>query len=83
MGKHHLSLNTDTDQYRCNLCGAHGNSVSLYARLKGMSNKEAYLELVEETKVYAMPQTPPPKHRSGSLLRCSSAMPRIRICWTI
>ena len=55
MGKHHLSLNTDTDQYRCNLCGAHGNSVSLYARLKGMSNKEAYLELVEETKVYPMP----------------------------
>ena len=60
-GKHHLSLNTDTDQYRCNLCGAHGNSVSLYARLKGMSNKEAYLELVEETKVYPMPQTPPPQ----------------------
>ena len=26
-GKYHLSLNTDTDQYRCNLCGAHGNSV--------------------------------------------------------
>ncbi|MFR0798006.1 MAG: hypothetical protein ACLSHJ_04220 [Oscillospiraceae bacterium] len=61
VGKHHLSLNTDTDQYRCNLCGAHGNSVSLYARLKGMSNKEAYLELVEETKVYPMPQTPPPQ----------------------
>ena len=60
-GKHHLSLNTDTDQYRCNLCGAHGNSVSLYARLKGMSNKEAYLELVEETKVYPMPQTPSPQ----------------------
>ena len=61
VGKHHLSLNTDTDQYRCNLCGAHGNSVSLYARLKGMSNKEAYLELVEETKVYPMPQTPSPQ----------------------
>ena len=60
-GKHHLSLNTDTDQYRCNLCGAHGNSVSLYARIKGLSNKEAYLELVEETKVYPMPQTPPPQ----------------------
>ena len=28
-GKYHLSLNTDTDQYRCNLCGARGNSVSL------------------------------------------------------
>ena len=60
-GKHHLSLNTDTDQCRCNLCGAHGNSVSLYARIKGLSNKEAYLELVEETKVYPMPQTPPPQ----------------------
>jgi len=60
-GKHHLSLNTDTDQYRCNLCGAHGNSVSLYARIKGLSNKEAYLELVEETKVYPMPQTPSPQ----------------------
>ncbi|WP_337550852.1 CHC2 zinc finger domain-containing protein [Dysosmobacter sp.] len=38
-GKYHLSLNTDTDQYRCNLCGAHGNSVSLYARIKGIDNK--------------------------------------------
>ena len=61
LGKHHLSLNTDTDQYRCNLCGAHGNSVSLYARLKGMSNKEAYLELAQEAKVYPMPQAPSPQ----------------------
>lgn len=37
-GKYHLSLNTNTDRNRCNLCGAHGNRVSLYARLKGMSN---------------------------------------------
>ena len=61
VGKHHLSLNTDTDQYRCNLCGAHGNSVSLYARIKGLSNKEAYLELAQETKVYPMPQAPSPQ----------------------
>ena len=40
-GKYHLSLNTNTDQYRCNLCGAHGNSITLYARLHGVSNKEA------------------------------------------
>ena len=33
-GKYHLGLNTDKDLYRCNLCGAHGNSVSLYARIK-------------------------------------------------
>lgn len=41
-GKYHLSLNTSTDQYRCNLCGARGNSVTLYARLHGIGNKEAY-----------------------------------------
>ena len=60
-GKYHLSLNTDTDQYRCNLCGAHGNSVSLYARIKGICNKEAYLELAHESKVYPLPQPPSPK----------------------
>ena len=42
-GKYHLSLNTRIDQYRCNLCGASGNSVTLYARLNGLSNKEAYV----------------------------------------
>ena len=60
-GKYHLSLNTDTDQYRCNLCGAHGNSVSLYARIKGICNKEAYLELAHESKVYPLPQPPSPQ----------------------
>ena len=47
-GKYHLSLNTATDQYRCNLCGAHGNSVTLYARLMGVSNREAYHALARE-----------------------------------
>ena len=60
-GKYHLSLNTDTDQYRCNLCGAHGNSVSLYARINGVSNKEAYLELKKGGNVYRFPQQPTPK----------------------
>lgn len=60
-GKYHLSLNTGTDQYRCNLCGAHGNSVSLYARIKGICNKEAYLELAHESKVYPLPQSPSPQ----------------------
>lgn len=57
-GKYHLSLNTTMDQYRCNLCGAHGNSVTLYARIKGMSNKEAYRELSRETRAYPFPQQP-------------------------
>ena len=49
-GKYHLSLNTNTDQYRCNLCGAHGNSVSLYAKIKGITNKEAFRELSGNTR---------------------------------
>ncbi len=55
-GKYHLSLNTSTDQYRCNLCGAHGNSVTLYARLMGVTNREAYQALSQEGKVYPMPK---------------------------
>jgi len=61
-GKHHLSLNTATDQFRCNLCGAHGNSVTLYARLNGVSNKQAYQELSKGTKVYPIPKPPNPKN---------------------
>lgn len=57
-GKYHLSLNVDTDQYRCNLCGASGNSVSLYARLHGLTNKEAYMELSRGGNVYPMAQQP-------------------------
>ena len=53
-GKYHLSLNTDTDQYRCNLCGAHGNSVSLYARIKGICNKEAYPDVVSVKQMCIM-----------------------------
>lgn len=61
-GKYHLSLNTQSDQYRCNLCGASGNSVSLYARLHGISNKEAYLELEKGGKVYPLPTQPAPQN---------------------
>ena len=55
-GKYHLSLNTATDQYRCHLCGAHGNSVTLYAKLMGVTNREAYQALRQEDKVYPMPR---------------------------
>ena len=61
-GKYHLSLNTDKDLYRCNLCGAHGNSVSLYARIKGITNKEAFRELSGNTKLYPFPQQPEPRN---------------------
>ena len=57
-GKYHLNLNTLTDQYRCNLCGAKGNSVTLYAQTHGISNKEAYQELDRGGNVYPMPRQP-------------------------
>ena len=60
--KYHLSLNTSTDQYRCNLCGAKGNSVSLYARINNVSNKEAYQELKQGGNVYRFPQQPTPQN---------------------
>ena len=60
-GKYHLSLNTDTDQYRCNLCSVSGNSVTLYAKLKSVSNKEAYRDLTGGSNVYVLPSQPVPK----------------------
>ena len=60
-GKYHLSLNTATDQFRCNLCGAHGNSVTLYAMLNGVSNKQAYQELSKGTNIYPIPKQPTPQ----------------------
>lgn len=57
-GKYHLSLNTDTDQFRCNLCNASGNSVTLYARLKHLSNKEAAQELMAANNLYPLPMPP-------------------------
>ena len=57
-GKYHLSLNTVTDQFRCNLCGARGNSVTLYAQLNGVSNKQAFQELRRGTNVYPIPKQP-------------------------
>ena len=61
-GKYHLSLNTERDQYRCNLCGAHGNSVTLYAAIKGVTNGEAYRELTGGSNVYRLPVQPTPQN---------------------
>jgi DNA primase (bacterial type) len=57
-GKYHLSLNTDMNVFRCNLCKASGNSVSLMARMEGISNKEAYDRLAEEGGIYRFPTQP-------------------------
>ena len=62
-GKYHMSLNTDKDVYRCNLCGAHGNSVTLYANVKHIANGEAYQALTGGSNTYAWPTQPEPKDK--------------------
>lgn len=48
--KYHLGLNREMERFHCFRCDAKGNSVSLYAKLKGISNKEAYTELKQGIK---------------------------------
>lgn len=61
-GKYHLSLNTERDVYRCNLCGAHGNSLTLYAGMKHVTNREAYEDLTGGSKTYLLPSRPEPRN---------------------
>lgn len=58
--RHHLSLNTENNKFKCFLCGESGNSVTLYARLQSppISNGEAARELLKKRKVYPFPQEP-------------------------
>ena len=61
-GKYHMSLNTDKDVYRCNLCGEHGNSVTLYARTKRVTNREAYEDLTGGSNTYLLPARSEPRN---------------------
>ena len=47
-----LYLYTDTNQYHCFNCRAHGNAVSLYARRTGLSYRDAYHELLEDSVLH-------------------------------
>ena len=70
-GKYHLSLNTRKNVYRCNLCNASGNSVSLFARMEGISNRQAFQALSEEGRLFRFPEQPlskkPPEREPSSL----------------
>lgn len=57
-GKHHLFLNTTRNIFRCVLCGEKGNSVSLYAKMEGISNRQAFQALSEDSVLYRFPQQP-------------------------
>lgn len=57
-GKYHLAMNTARNVYRCYLCGASGNSVSLYARLEYKSYKQAADALDRDGSLYRFPSQP-------------------------
>jgi hypothetical protein len=46
--KYHLGLNRKKERFNCFRCKEYGNSVSLYAKLHGISNKEAHAILKSE-----------------------------------
>ena len=60
---YHFFMNTKRNQYYCQLCGAGGNSVSLFARLKYTSYAEAAKELLDDNIIYPFPQQPQTKTR--------------------
>ena len=43
----HLYLKPDTGEYICQRCGEGGYTIGFYARLRGISTKEAYRELLQ------------------------------------
>ena len=57
-GKYHLFLNTVKNMFRCVLCEEKGNSVSLYAKIEHVSNRQAFQALSEEAHLYRFPQQP-------------------------
>lgn len=75
--KRRLYLYTDTQQYHCFHCKAHGNAVSLYARRTGLSYATAYHELCEDTVLHfplpaatcAPEQEPAPLARRDAVYR--------------
>lgn len=50
--KYHLGINKMLDRFHCFRCKEKGNSVSLYAKMNSISNKEAYKLLVSEKYIY-------------------------------
>ena len=66
--KRRLYLYSNTEQYHCFHCGAHGNAVSLYARRTGLSYANAYHELAaDEMLHFPLPavQKPPERESAG------------------
>lgn len=48
--KYHLGISRRLERFHCFKCGESGNSVSLYAKIFGLTNKEAYKALKSDTQ---------------------------------
>lgn len=42
-----MNINFEKNVFRCNYCGEFGGMISLYAKLHGLSNADAYSEICE------------------------------------
>lgn len=54
-----MNLNTAKDLWRCNYCGEGGGMLSLYAKVYGVSNSDAYREICDALAVNGFRRTIP------------------------
>ena len=66
--KNHLFLNTESDQWYCQKCGAGGNSVTLYAKIFGVDNKTAFERLRQDKVVWFTSKKSKPKRTPNAAL---------------
>lgn len=67
-----MSIDINLDSWRCNYCCEHGGMLSLYARIKGISNSEAYREICDllsndKKSVYSDTVSPAPHGRERAV----------------
>lgn len=75
--KRRLYLYTDSQQYHCFHCKAHGNAVSLYARRTGLTYATAYRELKEDSVLhFPQPAVSRPPEREPAPLAQRNAVYR-------
>ena len=67
-----MNLNTEKDLWRCNYCGEGGGMLSLYAKVYGVSNSDAYREICDALAVngfspdYTVPEKTAPTEAEQS-----------------
>ena len=73
-----MNLNTEKDLWRCNYCGEGGGMLSLYAKVYGVSNSDAYREICDALAVNGFRRTIPFR-RKRHLRRLNSQIGRAHV----